>query len=420
MNYKAIRDAFFAVGAEYNDVTYYSKLQDWKWQVPTPNSTTPYVMTCWNLKDGPVVVEIPASTKDVGIFGTLMESWQRPLEDIGAMGKDGGRGGKYVILPPDYRGSLLPGSFTVQSQTYQGYCLMRPILESPTPENLKKAAAFVKKLRVYPLADAGKKAKTRHIDIYDKPFDAIVKWDASYFEGLSDILQEEKIEERDLAYWGMAATLGIKKGVAYKADAERKELLDDAGAEALEFIIHQYHEVLTPTFYEGTEWTTTATPGAFETGFTYIYPDRIAIDERGTLYYAVCTSVKNFGAATFYLTSAKDSKGQWLDGEKSYHLNVPADVPVNDFWSVEVYGVGRAAWLRNVERTGRDSSNPELQRNPDGCVDLYFSSEAPAGKKTNWIPTIPGQRFFLLFRFYGPTKAMFTKSWKLGDLVETK
>ncbi len=70
MNFKAMRDAFFATGANYNDVTYYSQLQNWKWQVATPNSTTPYITTFWNLEDGPVIVEIPASTADVGIFGT--------------------------------------------------------------------------------------------------------------------------------------------------------------------------------------------------------------------------------------------------------------------------------------------------------------------------------------------------------------
>jgi hypothetical protein len=420
MNYKAMRDAFFAAGANYNDVTYYSKLQNWKWQIATPNSTTPYVGTFWNLKDGPVVVEIPASTADVGIFGTLMESWQRPLEDVGAKGKDGGRGGKYVILPPGYRGPLLPGSFTIQSQTYQGYSLIRPIMKSPSPENLAKAAAFVKKLKVYPLADAGKEAKTRHIDLYDKSFDAITKWDASYFEGLSDILQEEKIEERDLGYWGMAASLGIRKGVSYKADAKRKKLLDEAAAEALEFLIHQYHEVIIPPYYAGTHWSTASTPGIFETGFTWIYPDRIAIDQRGTQYYAVCTSVKNFGAATFYLDLAKDSEGQWLDGGKAYKLTVPANVPARDFWSVEVYDLETAAWFRGVERTGRDSKRKGLKSNADGSVDLYFGTEAPEGKASNWIPTLLGKRFFLLFRFYGPGRAVFDKSWQLPDIEEVK
>ena len=395
MGFKAVRDAFLATGAKYNDVIYNSQPQNWKLQVPTPNSTTPYILTFWNLKDGPVVVEIPASSADVGIFGTLMDSWQRPLEDVGAKGKDGGRGGKYLILPPGYRGPVLGGSFTLQSRTYQGWTALRPILRSPSPENLAKAAAFVKKLKVYPVADAGKKAKTRYIDIYDKAFEGVTKWDASYFEGLSDILQEEKIEEGDLGYWGMAASLGIQKGVPYKADARRKKLLDEAAAEAHRFLIHQYHEVLIPPYYAGKQWTNVATPGVSETRFTYIYPDRIAIDQRGSLYYAVIASAKNLGGATFYLSDAKDKAGQWLDGGKAYKLTVPANVPARDFWSVEVYDLETAAWFRGVERTGRDSTKANLKRNQDGSVDLYFGPKAPKGKTIMvlWIRTKLGRNF---------------------------
>ncbi len=76
MSFKAMRDAFFALGGDFNDVGYFSKVQNWKFQRATPNSTTPYVVTLWNLKNGPIVVEIPASTEDVGVFGTRMDSWR--------------------------------------------------------------------------------------------------------------------------------------------------------------------------------------------------------------------------------------------------------------------------------------------------------------------------------------------------------
>jgi hypothetical protein len=130
--------------------------------------------------------------------------------------------------------------------------------------------------------------------------------------------------------------------------------------------------------------------------------------------------VKNFGSATFYLDLAKDSEGQWLDGGKAYKLTVPANVPTRDFWSVEVYDLATAAWFRGVERTGRDSTKTDLKRNQDGSVDLYFGATEPQGKRSNWIPTTSGKRFFLLFRFYGPEKAVFDKTWKLPDIEEVK
>jgi hypothetical protein len=43
--------------------------------------------------------------------------------------------------------------------------------------------------------------------------------------------------------------------------------------------------------------------------------------------------------------------------------------------------------------------------------------KAEAGA-TNWVPTDPNRRFELMFRFYGPTKALFDKAWTLPD-VET-
>jgi hypothetical protein len=39
-------------------------------------------------------------------------------------------------------------------------------------------------------------------------------------------------------------------------------------------------------------------------------------------------------------------------------------------------------------------------------------------RETSWVPTDPSRRFELMFRFYGPTKALFGKAWTLPD-VET-
>ena len=58
----------------------------------------------------------------------------------------------------------------------------------------------------------------------------------------------------------------------------------------------------------------------------------------------------------------------------------------------------------------------DYECNPDGTVDVYFGPEAPDGKRANWVPTVPGKGFFLVFRFYGPTESYIDKSWVLNDL----
>jgi len=58
LNFKGFRDAHAAAGVGPNDVTYHSKIQNWKFQTATPNNTTPYVNFYWNVAAGPVVIEV--------------------------------------------------------------------------------------------------------------------------------------------------------------------------------------------------------------------------------------------------------------------------------------------------------------------------------------------------------------------------
>jgi hypothetical protein len=53
-------------------------------------------------------------------------------------------------------------------------------------------------------------------------------------------------------------------------------------------------------------------------------------------------------------------------------------------------------------------------------MDVYFGPKAPAGKESNWVPTKSGGEFEVLFRFYGPEKPLFDKTWVLGDIAEVK
>ena len=41
-------------------------------------------------------------------------------------------------------------------------------------------------------------------------------------------------------------------------------------------------------------------------------------------------------------------------------------------------------------------------QHPDGSVDVYFGPVAPKGKESNWVQTVPGKGWNMLFRLYGP------------------
>lgn len=417
MSYKAMRDGHkMDGGVGYNEVAYNSKVQDWRLQITTPNNTTPYVMAFWDVSQGPVVIEIPATEEGVGLFGVIMDSWQRPLEDVGAKGKDQGLGGKYLIMPPNYRGSLPVGGYIpLHQKTNQGYFLLRPIIADASDANLEKAEAFVKKIQIYPLAKADNPPKTKHVDTYGKQINALPEYDASYFKDLHEIIQDEVVLQQDLAIMGLLDAIGIRKGQPYNPDKELLTTFDAAAKETLQYLIEQFHSVSNVKFYEDRQWTTIAPPGRLETDYSWVFPTYIALEDRGAYFQPIFSSVKTFGAATFYLSNAKDKDGNWLDGGKSYKFTVPASVPVKNFWSVIAYDLETGAFIPEMERDGIASSTKGLQVHDDGSVDLYFGPKPIEGKASNHVPTAEGKRFFLLFRFYGPEPAVFDKSWKLND-----
>jgi hypothetical protein len=107
-----------------------------------------------------------------------------------------------------------------------------------------------------------------------------------------------------------------------------------------------------------------------------------------------------------------DTQGKPLDGSKTYQPNVPADVPMKDFWSVILYSTRTRSFL-DTEKFGV-SSRDALQVNADGSVDLYLGPKPPEGNESNWLATRADERF------YGPSEALAYKSWKLGDFEEVK
>src|ERR1700740_644674 len=130
VNFDLMYQALSRMNGTFNQVVYWSRLPDWKNQTLTPNPDSIYLMPFINTKDvGPVVIEIPPADEG-SITGTFMDAWQMPLADVGPAGMDAGKGGKYVVLPPNFTDKVPDGYIALPSATYQGYALLRSILKS--------------------------------------------------------------------------------------------------------------------------------------------------------------------------------------------------------------------------------------------------------------------------------------------------
>jgi arylsulfatase A-like enzyme len=186
--------------------------------------------------------------------------------------------------------------------------------------------------------------------------------------------------------------------------------------EAHALLERNYDNAFSP-YFTGSRWALPAQSEyikAAQNGYTEA--DEYPVDARGLVFTFAFFSPKTSGTGSFYLMDIRDKAGDPLDGSKTYRLTVPANVPVKQYWSATVYDRATHALVREQKTVSRSSQSPGLQTNTDGSVDLWFGPKAPTGKETNWVPTRPQGEFEVLFRFYGPTKPLFDKSWTLPDI----
>ncbi len=380
--------------AKPNDMIFWSRPVNWKNQTLTPNPDSIYFMSFWNLKDGPVVIDVPPA-EGGSIAGNIVDAWQMPLEDAGPEGADKGKGGKYVNLRPGYRGPTPHGDFMLRSGTYGGFALLRSNLASHGDADIAKSVAYGKRVLIYRL---GSPATTNFVDVYDKMFDSTIRYDASFFENLNRVVQSEPWLDRDRVMIDQLRSLGIEKGQPFAPDQNTKDILDAAAKEAHAWLSQQY-DIGFPVIDTGIRWFPAARADvvrAVQSG--YADADEYPVDARGVTYTLGFTGVKRIGTAQFYLMTSRDKDGNPFDGSNLYRLVVPANAPVKQYWSVTAYDRETHALIKNMDRASVASLSPALHRNSNGSTDVYFGPKAPTGNGANWVPTDPNGRFELLFR----------------------
>ncbi len=419
VNYDRMYQAFLKAGAKDNQLVHWSRPSDWKNQLLTPNTDAIYILPFFNTKDaGPVVLEIPPADKGT-IVGTIMDCWQKALEDVGPAGADAGKGGKYLILPPGYKEKIPAGYIVLPSDNYKGYALLRSIPATSGDADVAKAVEYLKRIKLYPLSNAA--SQTVFVDVTNQVFDATIPYDMEFYRSLGRIVQTEPWLERDRVMIDLLKTVGMEKGKPFAPSAESEARLLMALSDAHRWIDIQYE--LFPRYYEGTQWFLPASPELFQSwGNGFTTENSYPVDQRGVNYYWGFSSLKRTGAGQhqIYIFATLDKDGKPLDGAKTYRLRVPAAVPVSQYWSVTAYDRSTHGLIRDVAASNRSSLMPDLAKNADGSVDLYLAPQAPAGKESNWIPTKEGVNTEIILRFYGVEQPIVDKTWKIGDFEEVK
>jgi hypothetical protein len=423
-------------GAGYNMLPVWKKRLDAKTLVTTPNSDVIYAMSYVDLgKDGPLVFEAPPQLQ-----GILLDFWQRPIPvdggkffgDVGLPGPDGGKGGKFLLLPPGYNGTVPDGYYVYRSATNNVFIFLRAFYQDP--HDLNPPVSLIEKSKIYPLDGAASAKPMKFPDASGVPVNMLPISDGSAFDHLKALLDSEPESLTDPDWRGMLAAIGMIKGKPFQPEAQTRTILDRAAKTGykmsrvvgFERTVSARSYQLYPDRYcwlhplaDGTP----SNPGGLmkDLAWTRADGEYTDIDARiwfFTNYYSISpgmiTQVAGKGAK--YMLGFTDKEGAPLTGANSYCLNLPANIPAANFWSLTLYEAENASGLNNGQAFPSLGSRDKPTQNADGSTDLYLGPSAPNGKPRNWLQTVPGKGYFAILRLYGPTEDAINKSWKPGDI----
>src|SRR5262245_42713214 len=205
-------------GAKDGEVVLYQDLKD-KAGMLTPNLTTLYLMTFWNLAEqGPLVVEVPAGAT----AGGLLDIWQRPITDTGQTGPDRGGGAKYLIVAPGSDVREMRGYVVARSPSNQVWFAARALDRDP-----KAAEEVARKHKVYAWNRRDNPPATNFVPVGGKDWASAHPVSLDYWQYLSEVIQPEPIEARDKVMFGMLVPLGIEKGKPLKPNARQQKQLPE-------------------------------------------------------------------------------------------------------------------------------------------------------------------------------------------------
>ena len=410
----SLRHAVFRdLGARCNDVVYLSRPALARHELLTAAPGPLFVMVMLDLRDGPVVVEVPPAASGAALAGTAVDGWMEPVVDMGVNGEDAGAGGLYLFLPPGHDAAVPAGYFAAPAKTYAVHVALR-IVSHLAPAD---AAVAAQRLRVYPLSSAARPPANRYVDAFPRAWRTLPQYDMSYFTTLAELIDREPTQERDGCMLGLLASIGIRKGTPFLPDGRLVRALELAIRDARRQMEHYFETpgLAMAPLRPGSSWVVdNSTP---HPGRTYVVGGRLLVDERAGGYsYWSRFAPRRPTRGSYRLHCLHDAAGDALGGGNLYRLRVPGHVPARDSWSISVYDKESKAFVPNeLDRVALSPCHGTLRAEDDGSLEVFFGPRSPRGKKGNWIPTAEGD-FFLVFRLLGPEKAVFDRSFRLADV----
>jgi len=414
----AMRKGILEFGPPNTTALLFEDLMDSRALFLTPNTVSVYMMSWLEMTNEPWVIETPPN-----VLGFINDFWFRYVVDFGNAGPDKGKGGKFLILPPGYKGKVPEGFHVARSDTHGNWVIWRGFQvdgdTAPAVETTKKI------FRIYPWSKKDNQPKMNFVNVSGESFNTIHRMDYGYWEEVNAVVQAEPGQGMDPEVLGQLAAIGIKKGQPFEPNERMKKILAEAadvGAVTVRALTARPRDKAFYLYPGEGHWATPFVGGSHE----FLNDGARLLDARAYFhFYATgitpAMASAPVGKGSQYAVAFLDANGDSLDGGKTYKIHLPPNLPAKDFWSLTLYDNQTRSMLQTDQRSpGIDNNKEGLQQNADGSFDIYFGPEPPTGRESNWLQTVPEKGWNVILRLYGPLEPWFDKTWRPGDpeLVE--
>jgi hypothetical protein len=196
--------------------------------------------------------------------------------------------------------------------------------------SLEAAVELGKQVKWYSLAEADNPPENTIVLIGKRPFSQEWPRDEQAFVWLAEAFNMDKVPASGLAHMGNMRRLGIQKGQPFNPDDRAKAILKRAAKTAEAVVLSMaFRSRLAPPIYDNRQHKVpmvNRSPRFFQEHYE-------EVEERAGTWHQL---VGNFalyvpakpGTGQFGMILYQDKDGEWLLGQHTYRLRVPAKVPV--------------------------------------------------------------------------------------------
>ncbi|WP_054812966.1 DUF1214 domain-containing protein [Nocardia arizonensis] len=383
----------------------------------TLNSDTPYGAAVLDLSGGPMVIGLPKGP----YLGLVDDHHQRWVTDLGIPGPDGGSGGTYVIVPPEYDGELPADAHLARSGSHKVLLALRALPIG----GLDNGLAALRRVRIHPLGALG--TALDFVDATRSEMDwSCLDWEdgLEFWRVLHTVLESEPVVEEFAPMYGLLTDLGIGRGTPFAPEDRLAALLTDAARTGRDAMLVSAFASARPDRLAWPdrrwEWV-----GLVEDNGDFRTASGIDLEARDRWFaQAIIASPAMFGrragTGSLYWLGVRDAEGDYLDGGASYTVEIPQPVPAELFWSITIYDAATRSQVRTETGIAALRSQFELNGVPTHQpLRLHFGPAAPDHAHHRWLQTVPGRGWFAYLRVYGPRRAAFEGTWRPGDFRRT-